>query len=165
MRKWVPKKFIVVINFCKWTLLEISQNFSIVTKGKISTVKISEFKCIESRYKQCAVTPHFSIGQNLLKKYRKKINIGKIYWKKILREGKSIQKQLRKAFWKTRWTQIVQYHVAYLWWLYLSKTFSQLIHCIKSVCIWSCSGPYFPAFRLNKNQNNTEYGHFYAVIV
>ena len=112
MPKWVPKKFIVVINFCKWTLLEISQNFSIVTKGKISTVKISEFKCIESRYKQCAVTPHFSIGQNLSKKYRKKINIGKIYWKKILREGKSIQKQLRKAFWKIRWTQIVQYHVA-----------------------------------------------------
>ena len=22
-------------------------------------------------------------------------------------------------------------------------------HCVKSVCIWSCSGPYFPAFGLN----------------
>ena len=27
-------------------------------------------------------------------------------------------------------------------------------------CIRSYSGPYFPAFRLNTDQNNSEYGHF-----
>ena len=32
-------------------------------------------KVNESRYKQCLVTPHFSIRQNLLKKYQEKINI------------------------------------------------------------------------------------------
>ena len=35
-----------------------------------------------------------------------------------------------------------------------------LLHCLKSVGIRSCSGPYFPAFGLNTNQNNSEYGHF-----
>ena len=34
------------------------------------------------------------------------------------------------------------------------------IHKIKSVCIRSYSGPYFPAFGLNTDQNNSEYGHF-----
>ena len=45
------------------------------------------------------------------------------------------------------------------------------IHCVKSVRIWSCSGPYFLAFgfrispysvrmRENKDQNNSENGHF-----
>ena len=33
-------------------------------------------------------------------------------------------------------------------------------HCVKSVRIRSCSGPYFPAFGLNTDQNNYEYGHF-----
>ena len=36
-------------------------------------------------------------------------------------------------------------------------------HCAKSVRIRSFSGPYFPAFRLNTDQNNSEYG--YAVRV
>ena len=40
-------------------------------------------------------------------------------------------------------------------------------HCVKSVHVWSYSGPYFPAFGLNievmrenTDQNNSEYGHF-----
>ena len=32
--------------------------------------------------------------------------------------------------------------------------------CVKSVRIRSYSGPHFPAFRLNTDQNNSEYGHF-----
>ena len=31
---------------------------------------------------------------------------------------------------------------------------------MKSVRIWSYSGPCFPAFGLNTDQNNSEYGHF-----
>ena len=33
-------------------------------------------------------------------------------------------------------------------------------HCVRSVRIRSSSGPYFPAFGLNTDQNNYEYGHF-----
>ena len=33
-------------------------------------------------------------------------------------------------------------------------------HCVKSVRIWSFSGPYVPAFGLNTDQKNSEYGHF-----
>ena len=33
-------------------------------------------------------------------------------------------------------------------------------HCAKSVSIRSYSRSYFPAFGLNTNQNNSEYGHF-----
>ena len=33
-------------------------------------------------------------------------------------------------------------------------------HCVKSVHVQSYSGPYFPAFGLNTDQNNSEYGHF-----
>ena len=40
------------------------------------------------------------------------------------------------------------------------------LHCVKSVRIRSCSGPYFPAFGLNRerygentDQNNSEYRH------
>ena len=33
-------------------------------------------------------------------------------------------------------------------------------HCVKSVRIRSFSGPYFPAFGLNTDQNNSEYEHF-----
>ena len=35
-----------------------------------------------------------------------------------------------------------------------------LSHCVKSVRVRSYSGPYFPAFGLDTNQNNSEYGHF-----
>ena len=35
-----------------------------------------------------------------------------------------------------------------------------LIHYIKSVCAWSYLGLCFPAFGLNTDQNNSEYGHF-----
>ena len=39
---------------------------------------VSRVKVNESRYNQCGVTPHFSTGQNLLKKkYSEKVNIGK----------------------------------------------------------------------------------------
>ena len=34
------------------------------------------------------------------------------------------------------------------------------IHCVKSVRIRSFSGPYFPAFGLNTDQKNFEYGQF-----
>ena len=33
-------------------------------------------------------------------------------------------------------------------------------HCVKSVRIRSYSGPYFPAFGLNTDQTNSEYGVF-----
>ena len=33
-------------------------------------------------------------------------------------------------------------------------------HCVKSVRIRRFSGPYFPAFGLNTDQKNSEYGHF-----
>ena len=33
-------------------------------------------------------------------------------------------------------------------------------HCVKSVRIWSYSGPYSVQIRENTNQNNSEYGHF-----
>ena len=36
----------------------------------------------------------------------------------------------------------------------------RLIHCAKSVLIWSVSGQYFPAFVLNVRQTNFQYGHF-----
>ena len=36
----------------------------------------------------------------------------------------------------------------------------KLVHCVKSVRIQSYSGPYFPEFGLNKDKNNSEYGHF-----
>ena len=34
------------------------------------------------------------------------------------------------------------------------------LHCVKIIRIRSCSGPHFPAFGLNTDQNNSEYGHF-----
>ena len=34
-----------------------------------------------------------------------------------------------------------------------------ILHCVKSVLIRSYSSPYFPAFGLNTDQNNSEYGH------
>ena len=33
-------------------------------------------------------------------------------------------------------------------------------HCVKSVRIRSHSGPHFPAFTLNTDQNDSENGHF-----
>ena len=41
-----------------------------------------------------------------------------------------------------------------------SKIFDMVLHCVKHARIRSYSGPYFPAFRLNTDQNNSEYGHF-----
>ena len=34
------------------------------------------------------------------------------------------------------------------------------LHCVKSVCIWSFSGPYSVTMMENTDQKNTEYGHF-----
>ena len=34
------------------------------------------------------------------------------------------------------------------------------LHCMKSVRILSFSGPHFPAFALNADQKNSEYGHY-----
>ena len=42
----------------------------------------------------------------------------------------------------------------------LSQNILKNKHFLKSVNIRSYSGPYFPAFGLNTNQNNSEYGHF-----
>ena len=44
-------------------------------KQKKQKNRYSFLKVNESRYKQCGVTPHFSTRQNLLKKYREKVNI------------------------------------------------------------------------------------------
>ena len=41
-------------------------------------IKVNFLKVNESRYMKCGVTPHFSNRQNLLKKYREKINIDTI---------------------------------------------------------------------------------------
>ena len=35
-----------------------------------------------------------------------------------------------------------------------------ILHCVKSVGIWSFSGPHFPALGLNTDQKNPNYGHF-----
>ena len=52
----------------------------------------------------------------------------------------------------------------------LTSKSRDVFHCVKSVCIRSFSGPYFPAFELNmersvqmrekSDQKNSEYGHF-----
>ena len=34
------------------------------------------------------------------------------------------------------------------------------LHCVKSVHIWTLSGPYFPAFGLNTDQKNSKHGYF-----
>ena len=38
-------------------------------------------------------------------------------------------------------------------------TLAVSMHCVKSVRIRGCSGPYFPAFELNTDQHNSEYRH------
>ena len=44
--------------------------------------------------------------------------------------------------------------------LYHQTAFHEVIkHCVKSVRFRSYSGPYFSAFGLNTDQNNSEYGH------
>ena len=41
------------------------------------------------------------------------------------------------------------------------ETFIQIrYHCVKGACIKSSAGPHFPTFRLNTDQNNSEYRHF-----
>ena len=45
--------------------------------------KLHDYTFNESQYKQCGVTPHFSTGQNLLKKKWEKINIDIINWEKL----------------------------------------------------------------------------------
>ena len=42
----------------------------------------------------------------------------------------------------------------------LSFVSSHQMHCVKSMRIRSFFGPYFPAFGLNTDQKNFEYGHF-----
>ena len=41
-----------------------------------------------------------------------------------------------------------------------SQKILRLKRCVKSVLVRSYSGPYFPAFGLNADQNNSEQGHF-----
>ena len=40
------------------------------------------------------------------------------------------------------------------------KSYDLTHHCVKSVRIWSFTGPYFSAFGLNADQKNSEYGQF-----
>ena len=40
------------------------------------------------------------------------------------------------------------------------KQISKLSHSARSVLIWTFSGPFFSAFRLNADQKNSEFGHF-----
>ena len=41
-----------------------------------------------------------------------------------------------------------------------SKSLGRTVHCVKCVRIRRYSGPYFLAFGLNTDQNNSEYRHF-----
>ena len=55
--------------------------------------------------------------------------------------------------------------------------FMDYLHCVKSVCIWSFSGPYFPTFRQNSispysvrmrenaDQKNSEYEHLLRSVI
>ena len=45
-----------------------------------------------------------------------------------------------------------------------SKSMACSILCAKAVRILSYSGPYIPAFGLNTDQNNFEYGHFFRIL-
>ena len=38
------------------------------------------------------------------------------------------------------------------------------LYCVKSVRIWSFSGPYSVQMRESRDQKNSEYGHFQAVL-
>ena len=50
---------------------------------------------------------------------------------------------------------------AMIWFLPVSKIISMKAnYCAKSVCIRIHSGPHFPAFGLNTDQNNSKYRHF-----
>ena len=50
-------------------------------------------------------------------------------------------------------------HVSFIFvGIYHSLSFFKIVYCLKSVSIWSYSGPYFPAFGLK----NSEYGHFFC---
>ena len=44
--------------------------------------------------------------------------------------------------------------------IHVIEVISRSCHCVKSVRMWSFSGLYFPAFGLNADQKNFEYGHF-----
>ena len=39
-------------------------------------------------------------------------------------------------------------------------TLETKLHCVKSARVWSFCGSYFPAFGMNTDQKNSEYGHF-----
>ena len=106
------RKFEKKNNVRKRLMMYLTENFSKPSFSRTSnricvslqsvTNFCSLFTCTwlkvnKSRYKQCGVTPHFFIGQNLLKK--------------ILRKDKYWHNQFRKAFWWIRWPQIMQYNV------------------------------------------------------
>ena len=56
--------------------------------------------------------------------------------------------------------RIFQINLRNLVTLDINQKFEKDIHYVKKVCIWSFSGPYFPTFRLNMNQKNSEYEQF-----
>ena len=51
-------------------------------------------------------------------------------------------------------------HVSVWFLLTLQNCKANVCIFVKSVRIWSFSGPYFPAFGLNTDQKNSEYGQF-----
>ena len=68
---------------------------------------------------------------------------------------------LRENFKIIRLNQIIIRNTAtMILMLLLTQFFCEVPHCVKSVRIRSYSGPCFPAFRLNTDRNNSEYGHF-----
>ena len=88
MNKW-PSYSQIFLNTSGITKFE-----KVLNLGKIYLIHPRDhIKVNESYYKQCGVTPHFSTGQNILSKDK--------YWQKLLkkisREGKYLQNQLRSA--------------------------------------------------------------------
>ena len=57
---------------------------------------LSYYKLNELQYKQCGVTPHFPIWQNIFKKYWEKIKIDLINWENFFHEAKPIEKNINK---------------------------------------------------------------------
>ena len=94
IEKWMPILILILILISVDTWLLIScfsdacaeqwLNFQLTTALYVYYIsKYLSFKVNGSRYKPRGVTSYFSTGQNLLKKYWEKINIGTINWEKL----------------------------------------------------------------------------------
>ena len=67
----VIRKYNAVNYFAKSSIKDVRLGFKCASKTDFFLV----FKVNQSRYKQCGVTPHFSVRQILLRKYSENINI------------------------------------------------------------------------------------------